>query len=88
MVRREGFKLLHKKMQKLDPTEQESYKCLKMEQSGEIKTKVVYERVKGKVKRRMKLWTQLELNDAKSSNQYKRHPRASFPNKSMQIYKK
>lgn len=48
MVRREGFELLHKKMQKLDPAEQESYKCLEKEQSGEIKTKVVYERVKGK----------------------------------------
>ena len=88
MVRREGFDLLHKKMQKLDPAKQESYKCLEMEQSGEIKTKVVYERVKGKVKRSIKLWTQLELDDAKSNNHYKSHPRASFPNKSMQIYKK
>lgn len=62
MVREEGLELLQKNMRTLDPDQQESYKIRGVEQGNGIKTKKVYERVKGEVKRRINLMTKSELN--------------------------
>ena len=61
MVREDGLELLQKNMQTLYPDQQESYKIRGVEQGNSIKTKKVYERVKGEVKRRINLMAKSEL---------------------------
>ena len=50
-------------MKTMDPDENEIYKFLGTEQADGIKTKKVFERVKGEANRRFKMLTNTELND-------------------------
>ena len=50
-------------MKTIDPDENETYKFLGMEQTDGIKTKKVFEQVKGKVNKRVKMLSNTELND-------------------------
>ena len=47
----------------MDPCQKEIYKFLGVEQADGIKTKDVYNRVKGEVNRRLQMLTKTELND-------------------------
>ena len=50
-------------MKMMAPDETEIYKFLGIEQGDRIKTKKVFERVKGEVNKRVKIMTNTELND-------------------------
>ena len=50
-------------MKMMDPDENEIYKFLEIEQADWIKTKKVFERVKGKVYKWVKMLTNTKLND-------------------------
>ena len=50
-------------MKGIDPDKNEICKFLGIEQVDEIKTKKVFERVKGEVNKRVKILTNTELND-------------------------
>ena len=63
MVRGERLPVLEKWMGTMDPVENEIYKFLGVEQADGIKTKVVFERVKSKVEKRIKMLVNTELND-------------------------
>ena len=52
MVRGEGLKVLEERTKTMDPDENEIYKFLGIEQADGIKTKKVFESVKGKVNKR------------------------------------
>ena len=49
VVRGEGSEVLEERMKTMDPDENEIYKFLGIEQADGIKTKKVFERVKGEV---------------------------------------
>ena len=51
-------------MKTMDPVENEVYKFLRIEQADGIRTKMVFERVKEKVSKRVKMIANTELNDA------------------------
>ena len=61
MVRGEGLEVLEERMKTMDADENEIYKFLGIEQADGIKTKKVFERVKGEVNKRVKMLT--NLND-------------------------
>ena len=63
MVRGEGLEVLKERMKTMDSDENEIYKFLGIEQADGIKTKKVFERVKGEVNKRVKMLTNTELND-------------------------
>ena len=52
MVRGEGLKVLEERTKTMDPDKNEIYKFLGIEQADGIKTKKVFESVKGKVNKR------------------------------------
>ena len=54
---------VEERMKTMDPDENEIYKFLGTEQADGIKTKKVFERVKGEVNKRFKMLTNTELND-------------------------
>ena len=63
MVRGEGLEFLEERMKTMDPDENAIYRFLGIEQAGWIKTKKVFERVKGEVNKRVRMLTNTELND-------------------------
>ena len=63
MVRREELEVLEERMKTMDPGENEIYKFLGIEQADGVKTKKVFERVKGEVNKWVKMLTNTELND-------------------------
>ena len=63
MVRAEGLEVLEERMRTIDPDETEIYKFLGIEQADGIKTKKVFERVKGEVNKKVKMLTNTKLND-------------------------
>ena len=63
MVRGEGLPVLDKWMETIDPDENEMYKLLGVEQTDRIKSKVVFERVKSKVEKRVKMLVNTQFND-------------------------
>ena len=62
MFRGEGLEILEERMKITDPDKNEAYKFLGTEQADGIKTKKVFERVKSKVNKRVKMLTNTELN--------------------------
>ena len=66
MVRVEGLQVLEKRMESMDPDENEIYKFLGIEQADGIKTKRVYERVKHEVTKRVRMLINTELNHISS----------------------
>ena len=63
MVREEGLEVLEERMKAIDLDENEIYKFLGIEQADGIKTKKVFERVKGEINERVKMLTNTDLND-------------------------
>ena len=63
MVRRGGLEVLKERMKTMKPDENEIYEFFGIEQANEIKTKKVFEWVKDKVNKRVKMSTNPELND-------------------------
>ena len=64
MVRGEGLEVLEERIRTTDPDENEIYKFLRIEQADGIKTKKVFELVKGEINKTVKMLTNTELNDA------------------------
>ena len=64
MVKEEELPVLNERMETMDPDENEIYKFLGIEQADGIKTKVVFERVKREVGKRVKMLVNTELNDS------------------------
>ena len=62
MVRVEGLEILEERMKTMDPDENDIYKFLGIEQADGIKTKKVFEQVKGEVNKRVKRLSNTELN--------------------------
>ena len=62
MVKGEGLEVLEEKMKATDPDENDICTFLGIEQADGIKTKKVFERVKGEVNKRVKILTTIELN--------------------------
>ena len=60
---REGLLVLDNQMEAMDPDENKIYKFLEVEQADGINTKAVFERVKSKVEKRVKMLVNTELND-------------------------
>ena len=63
MVKGEGLEVLEKRMKAIDPDENEIYRFLGIEQANGIKTKKVFERIKGEVNKMVKMLTNTKLND-------------------------
>ena len=63
MVRGEGLQILEERMKTIAPYENETYKFLGIEQTDGIKTKKVFERVKGEVNKKVKMLANTELNN-------------------------
>ena len=63
MIKGEGLQVLQERMKALDPTQDEMYRFLGVEQSNGIKAKNVYKRVKEEVTSRMRVLLTSELND-------------------------
>ena len=61
MLRGEELEVLEERMNTMDPEENGIYKFLGIEQADGIKTKTVFERVKGEVNKRVKM--NADLND-------------------------
>ena len=61
MLRGEELEVLEERMNTMDPEENRIYKFLGIEQADGIKTKTVFERVKGEVNKRVKM--NADLND-------------------------
>ena len=61
MLRGEELEVLEERMNTMDPEENGIYKFLGIEQADGIKTKAVFERVKGEVNKRVKM--NADLND-------------------------
>ena len=55
MLRGEELEVLEERMNTMDPEENGIYKFLEIEQADGIKTKTVFERVKGEVNKRVKM---------------------------------
>ena len=62
MFRGEGLEILEERMKTIDPDKNEAYKFLGAEQADGIKTRKIFERVKSKVNKRVKMLTNTELN--------------------------
>ena len=60
---REGLLVLDNRMEAMDPDENKIYKFLEVEQADGTNTKAVFERVKSKVEKRVKMLVNTELND-------------------------
>ena len=60
MVRGEGLEVLEERMKTMDLDENEIYKFLAIEQADGIKTKKVFEQVKGEVNKRVMMLTNIE----------------------------
>ena len=60
IVRGDGLQVLEERMRTMDLDENEIYKFLAIEQVDGIKTKKVFERVKGEVNKRVKMLTNTE----------------------------
>ena len=63
MVKGKGLEVLEERIRVIDSDKNEIFKFLGIEQADGIKTKKVFERVKGKVNKRVKTLTNTELND-------------------------
>ena len=63
MIKGEGLQVLQERMEALDPTHDEMYRFLGVEQSNGMKTKNIYKRVKEEVTSRMRILLTSELND-------------------------
>ena len=63
MVRGEGLPVIDKRIEIMDPDEDEIFKLLGVEQADGIKTKVVFERVKSEVEKGAIMLVNTELND-------------------------
>ena len=63
MVKGKGLEVLEERIRVIDSDKNEIFKFLGIEQADGIKTKKVFERVKGKVNKRVKMLTNTELND-------------------------
>ena len=79
----EGLEVLEERMKTIEPDKYEIYKLLGIEQTDGIKTKKVFERVKGKVSKRVKMLTNIELNYVNfgACNQHKSDTSSSLSNK-------
>ena len=77
----ERLQVLEEKMKMSDPDENEIYKFLGVEQADGIKTKIVFERIKEEVTKRVRMMVYIELNDAKliSAINAKVIPVTAFP---------
>ena len=64
MTKDEGLQVLEEKMKTMDLDENEIYKFLGAEQADSIKTKIVFERIKEEVTKRVRMLVNTELNDA------------------------
>ena len=62
MVRGEALEVPEERMKTMEPDKNEIYKFLGIEQADGIKTKKVFEQVKGEVNDRVKMLTNIELN--------------------------
>ena len=62
IVMGEGLEVLKERMKTMDLDKNEIYKFLEIDQADRIKTKKVFERVKGEVNKRVKILTNTELN--------------------------
>ena len=63
MVKGEGLEVLEERMKAMDPDKNEIYKFLGIQQADGIKTKKVFERVKGEVSKRVIMLAKTEWND-------------------------
>ena len=63
MVKGKGLEVLEERIRVIDSDKNEIFKFLGIEQADGIKIKKVFERVKGKVNKRVKMLTNTELND-------------------------
>ena len=63
MVKGKGLEVLEERIRVIDSDKNEIFKFLEIEQADGIKTKKFFERVKGKVNKRVKMLTNTELND-------------------------
>ena len=63
MVKGKGLEVLEERIRVIDSDKNEIFKFLGIEQADGSKTKKVFERVKGKVNKRVKMLTNTELND-------------------------
>jgi len=63
MVKGEGLDVMKERMKTIDPDQNDVNKFLGIEQADGIKTKKVFERVKGEVAKRAKMLVNTELND-------------------------
>ena len=64
MVIGEGLQVLEKRMKTMDPDENEIFRLLGIELADGIQMKMVFERVKEEVSKRIKMIANTELNDA------------------------
>ena len=64
MVREESLQMPKKKMETMDPDENEIYKFLGIEQADGIQTKTVFEKVNEEVLRRVKMIANTKVKDA------------------------
>ena len=64
MVREEDLQVLEERMKTMDPDENEIYTFLGIEQADGIRMKIVFQRVKEELLKRVKMITNTELNDA------------------------
>ena len=81
MTKGKGLQVLEEKMKTMDPDENEIYKFLGVEQADGIKTKIVFERIKEEVTKRVRMLVNIELNDANliSAIDAKVIPVAAYP---------
>ena len=62
-MRGEGLTVLDERMETMDRDENEIYKFLGLEQADGVKTKIVFERVKSEVEKRVKMLVNTEINN-------------------------
>ena len=63
IVRGEGIQVLEERMKTKEPDENKIYKFLRIEQTDDIRTKTLFERVKEEVSKRVKMLAKTELSD-------------------------
>ena len=63
IVRGEGIQVLEERMKTKEPDENKIYKFLRIEQTDDIRTKTLSERVKEEVSKRVKMLAKTELSD-------------------------
>ena len=81
MTKGKGLQFLEEKIKTMDLDENEIYKFLGVEQADGLKTKIVFERIKEEVTKRVRMLVNTELNDANliSAINVKVIPVAAYP---------